>query len=398
MKVDMKNLPDEKKKPGFGRKQAGRGPVKKPFGRKPQDEEPEQELPDKGTAADEEDADEESTGGTGNVYRDNFNMYKEQYSKKLKNANLLQNNKFWIAVIVVLFFVFLSVNSNMSKARNQLTVQLNRAVSEYDKVSTAVAELKAELEEQARIDSIVLSNEEEELARTDAKVQGAFVADLQNDLAGAGIELGKISVDLENMGEDSDARTALVEKQRNLIEKQKSYKEKLKPYFADNSSSMGPGAWYKYLATGIPGKWEFASNASFKGDTMKVLWFLYADDPENPKDHSLLAYCTAVYNATDKTFHDVQVMTTTYADANAEKYSKSEEYVPDGSGMSIKEQLEQLGGGSTPPAGEEYENGTISDREGYKEQVMNGEVEGEEFDSSYMPGLHSDNEDSERSE
>lgn len=367
MKVDIKNMPDEKRKSKFGKK-----PEKVPAKKMPQEETHVQgTVPENST--EEEDTNIPSTG---NVYLDSINRYKEEYAKKLNMASLLRSNKFWIAVLVVLFFVFLSVNSNSTKARNQLTVQYNRTSNEVDKLTTAVTELKMELDEQARIDSVVMSNEEEELARNDAKVQGAQVAYLQN-------KFGEVKV--------TDPE---------LVKKKDEIKKELDPYFSEDAKRLGKGAWYPFLEGGIPGKWEFASNASFKGNTMKVLWFFYANDPENPDDHSMLAYCTAVYHADDGLFYDVEIKTTSYAEANASR--DEEEYVPNNDEESIMEQLQSLAGeGSTPPADEDYVDEATEGRDEYKDKAAHGEIEGEEYDNRYNPGLGGSLEDesgSERSE
>lgn len=372
MKVDINNIPDGKKssnKNKFKRNIKKSIPSKKPQPvKKPAPE----------TIKTEETADNKAAQPSGNVYVEGLKAYRD----KFKASGLLQTNKFWIILLVVLFFVFLSVNSNASKWKNQLTVKLNRTMAETENLNGAIADVKADLEEQARIDSIMLSNDEEELARNDAKVQGNQVAYLQNKF---------YSFRVPADPNDSEAT-------KTYIAEMNDNKKELDPYFDENGKRLGKSMWYSYGVgnnNGVPGKWEFATNASFKGDTVKVLWFCYANDPKNPTDHSLLAYTTAEYSASTKLFTNVVTKTTSYAEAKA---TGDNAFVPNDDETSVLEQFQGVtldqfqrvaeeNGVHTPPADEEYINEAAESRDDYKNKAANGEVPGEEYNINYNKGL-----------
>lgn len=353
MKVNMNQMPDEKrtsKKPRPEQKSSV-STKKKFFGKK------------------------NSAIDPAPVQESNNNVYKEAlkgYANKVKSGSIFQQNKFWIIILVILFLAFISVNSKSSGTKMQLTVQLKRATTETEKLNNAIAEVKADLEEQAKIESVKLTDEEEDLARNNAIAQGKAVELLQNQYRTV---------------EYSDP-------------KYKEIKAELSGYFDENTD--GTAEWYIVTdnfetgkLSGIPGKWEFASNASFKGNTTNVLWLCYADDPENPQDHSLLAYCTARYNADTKLFSNLKRNETSYAEANR----PGNEHVDADQSMSLAEQLQNLANNNsdlitTPDASENFSQDTIDtnneiseNRQSYKDSVRDGEIEGEEYDHNYDVGL-----------
>lgn len=285
MKVNANQIPTDEpevKKKGFGKK-GNKKEASKAKANKTTDEAPEKF--DYGAAIKEqvnkfkEKAGAESDGDG----KFDYGAAIKEQADKIKAKGLLQQNKFWIIVCVVLFFIFISVNSKVSNEKTQLTVKLNRLTKETEDRSTALEQLKIELEEQARIDALKLDEEEEELAKNNAIDQGVHVADLQN------------------MYKKLDAATN--------PEMFRDNKDALDICFGDDDKNART-PWYS-SAGGISGTWEFASKASFVGETARVLWLCYSDD-----DHTLLAFCTAKYNARTKLFSNVEWNMTAYAIAN----------------------------------------------------------------------------------
>lgn len=296
---------------------------------------------------------------SGNVYVEGLKMYRDKWKAQMHGGGIFRQNKFWIITATVLFVVFLAVNSKTSNTRTQLTVQLKRTATETTNLNNAIADVKADLEEQARIDSVKLTEDEEELARNNAIEQGVTVANLQNAYR---------HLDLAT---DREAF--------------KNNKNSLDICFGDNDKNARV-EWYS-SRNGIPGTWEFASKAPFKGNTAKVLWLCYADE-----DHTLLSYCTAKYNADTKLFTDVSWKMTGYAAANI---GTDGEVVDTEHITSVQDALRQLAGeGEIPVADDELDEDTIGinneiseGRSAYKDAVANGDVEGEEFDDNYNVGL-----------
>lgn len=301
----------------------------------------------------------ENPSSGGNVYKEALNGYKDKFKAQMKDGGIFRKNKFWIVTAVILFLIFISVNSNMSNAKTQLTVQIKRAKAETEELNAAIAEVKADLEEQARIDSIKLTQEEEELARNNAIEQGTLVATLQN------------AYRYLDLTEDYEAFT--------------NNKNSLDICFGDNDKNART-EWYSSIS-GIPGTWEFASKASFTGNTAKVLWLCYADE-----DRTLLAYCTAKYNADTKLFTNVEWKMTGYASAHIssdDDSNTSTEQI-----TSVQDALKQLAEESGISTDGEFDEDTINTnnelsntRDSYKESVKNGDVEGEEYDNNYDVGL-----------
>lgn len=341
----------------------------------------------------------------GNVYLVALKEYWSKMQKETKSKGFFRSTKFWIILIVVLFILFISANNKMSGQRARLQSQIRHTNTEIGKLDTAVTDLKAEMEEQAKIDALTLSNEEEDLARNDAKVQGAKVADLQNEYLAIDeeyipqiMEIESALQELSKKEEDAEIRQKKgeLEQQEKELDAAKyneitEVKGKLDPYFDDNGKRAGKGSWYGYNVNGIPGEWEFATNATFKGNTTRVLWLCYSEDRQ------LLAYATSRYNADTKLFSDVTIMLTSYAEANIN--SDSDMLKGSTEELSITEQLQQLAESgevknNTPPADEEFDqetidmnNDVVGAREEYKQKVANGEVEGEEFSTNYITGL-----------
>lgn len=343
-----------------------------------------------------------------NIYLVGLKEYKDKFKKEAKEKGFFRTTKFWIILIIVLFIMFLSANNKMSAKSARLQSQIRHTNTEIGKLDTAVTDFKIELDEQAKIDSITLSQEEEDLARNDAKVQGAMVADLQNKY----LEIDKeympqiieIEAELNDLNEKEDTsenRTKINEleqKEKDLDSAKYSenteVKGRLDAYFDENGKRSGKGIWYSYNTTGIPGKWEFATNATFKGSTTRVLWLCYA------KDRSLLAYATSKYNADTKLFSDVIIDLTSYAEANINNDSDMiEKSAGNDENLSIAEQLQKLVEDgellpSTDPADQEFDQETIdtnnelSDtRDEYEGLVSSGQVEGEEYNTNYITGL-----------
>ncbi len=343
LETDKKQAPEKsesKKKPARPAKNKqlkSRAPSKEPSGEKPKE-------------------------NSGNVYIDGLKEYADKFKKQLKDGGIFSQNKFWIITAVILFVIFLSVNSNVNNTKTGLRIQIKQAKAETEKLNSAIDEVKADLEEQAKIDSVKLTESEEELARNNAIEQGTTVANLQNAYRYLDIEA------------DYDAFM--------------NNKDLLDACFGDNDKNART-EWYSSLG-GIPGTWEFASKASFFGNTAKVLWLCYADE-----DHTLLSYCTGKYNADTKLFTDVEWKMTSYALAHIK--SDSEASSNTGQITSVEESLKKLAeSADTSTEYEEFDEETINSnnelsktRESYKEAVAGGEIEGEEYDSNYNIGLGS---------
>ena len=314
----------------------------------------------------------ETSDSSGNVYAESLKMYRDKWKAQGFGKGIFRQNKFWIGLIIVLFLVFLSVNSNATSTRTQLTVKLKRITTETGNLNTAIEKVKADLEEQARIDAIKMTEEEEELAMNDAKVQGVRVADLQN-------RYRKYDV--------SDPEFSDIKKSLSACFGKDAEKGQTEWYIITKDEN---GKW-----NGIPGTWEFVSNASFKGTTSDVLWLCYADE-----DHSLLAYCTAKYDATTKLFTKVNWEMTRYA---ASQIGTDDDSINTGHITSLpdsfKELAEQGLGSNTPSADEEFDENTINsnnelydNRNDFKNDVSHGDVEGEEYNPNYNIGLNKSNE------
>lgn len=352
---------------------------------------------------------EKSARPEGNVYLDALKEYRDKFQKEAKEKGFFRSTKFWIVLIIVLFIVFISANNKMSAKSTRLQSQIRHTNTEMNKLNTAVDDLKIELEEQAKIEAITLTQEDEDLARNDAKVQGAMVADLQNKYLDIDSEYMPQIVDIEaeltrlreDETENREQISDLEKKEKDLDSAKYSeitdVKGKLDAYFDETGKRSGKGIWYSYNTSGIPGRWEFATNATFKGNTTRVLWLCYA------KDKKLLAYATSRYNADTKLFSDVNIMMTSYAEAHIKNDTDMmEESVSRQTGdenLSIAEQLTRMAESgelevNTPPADEEFDQETIDNnndivgaRDEFKNKVASGEVEGEEFSTNYLPGL-----------
>ena len=362
MKVNMNQIPDEKpesKKPKTIKKS-----VK------------EKRFKEKTSVSDEKQStdksDEDKPAGSNGIYKEALKEYAEKYKHGLRNTDMFNHNKFWIIVIVILFFVFISVNSRAAGTKNQLTVQLKRAVTETEKLNTAIDEVKTDLEEQARIDSIKLTEDEEELARNNAIEQGTNVANWQNAYRSLDIQ--------ENYQAFTDNKNAL------------------DACFGDNDKNART-PWSTKLPSTIPGTWEFVTKASFSGNTAKVLWLCYADE-----DNTLLAYCTAKYNADTELFTNVDLKITAYAQANLG--TDDDEAVNDmEQSASITDMINSLQNSDieseSPAADEEFNEETIEinnelfdSRSSLKDAAASGELEGDGYSQGYDIGLP----DSEESE
>lgn len=315
----------------------------------------------------------EHTGENENsVYRESLAAYREKWAG---SNGILHRNRFWLIVTGILLFLSVAVNTRAGNTRMQLKEQLRRVESEISSLNGVIEEVKNDLEEQARIEAAKLTDEEEELARNNAEAQGAHVAYLQN-------EYGKINVD-----------------DPSFSEKMSKNKTELELCFDDNGSANGAAVWYPYYDSGVFGNWEFVTTAPFYGNTAQMLWLCYADDPERPQDHSLLAYCTADYNAEDRLFTNVDIKTTRYADING---GTDPEYV-DATEMSIQDQLKALKTDvNTPNADEPFDpetvdiNNEVSEtRKSYKDAAADGELEDEEYDSRHNVGLGGSSDESE---
>lgn len=303
-----------------------------------------------------------------------------EYAEKMKGGQLLRKNKFWIVVCVVLFLIFISTNSRMSNQKTHLTMNLNAITKETNDLTEVTEEHKEDLEEQARIESVKLTQEEEELARNNAVEQGVLVADKQN--AYSNIQ----PPESISEGTDEEQRAAYQAAMDAYVQSIKDNAAALDPFFGPDEKN-GRTPWYNYQEPiGISGTWEFASKASFKGTSAQVLWLCYSND-----DHTLLAFCTGKYDAETKVFTELDCKLTQYATSHmttedSETASEAEtEQI-----KSISEKLKELANDPEMqvdgPTDEEKSEMTET-RESFYEDVKNGEVEGEEFDSRYEPGF-----------
>lgn len=295
--------------------------------------------------------------------------------QSVKDGSLFRRNKFWIILCVILFFVFILMNARISNEGTRLKILLNNATRETNHLISATDEVKQDLEEQARIESVKLTQEEEELARNNAIEQGVLVAKLQNEYS----EFEPPESPGENASDEEkaaykaelDAYTQTIRDNRNA----------LKPYFGQNDKA-GESTWYNYKEPlGISGTWEFASKASFKGNDASVLWLCRSEDGQ------LLAYTTAVYHADTKLFTDTKCLMTRYAQSHLTTDTKSDTSGED-SVISIADQVKDI---ADEIPNEELETETSGDlsetRTSYKEDVANGEVKGEDYDENYNVGL-----------
>lgn len=312
------------------------------------------------------------------------NDRKQAFVEQIRSGKILRSNKFWLVVIAILFLAFISANSNASGSKSKLNAQIRRLTTETDALNTAIDEYTRELEEQKRMEDAALTQEEEELARNDAKVQGAEVARLQNVYLS--IDEKYIPQLDAALGDDEQSRSIISDMNAEIT----ANKNSLDPCFDDKGKRDGKGKWYNYNTNGIAGSWEFATNASFRGDTTEALWLCYSKD-----DHTLLAYATSKYNANTKLFGEVSIQLTSYA----ESHVKSD---PDPSQASDQSLIDQMKGlvddgtiqPNTPPADQPFGQDTIDNnndmqdaRDAYKDAVKNGEVDGEGYDENYNIGL-----------
>lgn len=281
------------------------------------------------------------------------NISDEKVSDKSKTT------KFLIIVLVLLFFVFIFVNFNVNRTKNQLIVQLHRTTTQVGQLESAIDEVTQQLEEDAHIEVIALTEEEEVLESDDEVSLCEYVAYLQNQYR---------YVPIDNP---------------DFVDKMGNISSKLYPCFDENDMS-GRSMWYPYVDDGVPGTWEFASNTSSQDGTSKVLWLCYADDPDNPNDHSLLSYCTSTYNADTQLFTDTVVEITSYALNVAMVKTGSPNSVEDlteiadiADAINHTDTVDNV----TPPADQEYVNEASTTREDYKNKVANGEIEWEEYGS-----------------
>lgn len=235
--------------------------------------------------------------------------------KKITFQELIRTNKFWIVLSVILFFVFLFVNGNMNSAKTYYTVTLRNLKSDTAELESAIDDVKAKLDEKAKIEAVTLTQEEEQSANNNAAEQGELVAKLQN------------TYKTTDVSDSPDEFNANVEALNNCF---------------DDTSKDARVPWYggdEY----VPGTWEFASKASFTGNTAKVLWLCKSD-----KDGILLAYCIATYSAETKLFSGVEYKMTKYAEASAN------------------------------PNAEDTTNGVASIIDSLKKMVKNGEIESDD--------------------
>lgn len=292
-------------------------------------------------------------------------------AEKAKNGkdSIFKKNKFWIAVCIVLFLCFISVNSRTSREKMQLTLKLNNLTKETMSLIGATDEVKADLEEQARVESVQLEKEEEEKAKNNATEQGVLVAKLQNDYRE--IQPPAPNEDAEQLKEQQAAYREAIDKTKN----------ELSTFFGpDDQNARTP--WYNYVdPVGIPGTWRFASKAPFKGTKAQVLWLCESEDG------MLLSYCVANYDAETKLFANVDWKLTQHAQVNM----GTDEEIPEGS--DVGNMTNALDGVISPSDVEAAEQdpettGDLSDtRTSYKEKVANGEVEDDEWDENHNIGL-----------
>lgn len=286
----------------------------------------------------------------------------EKPNKPFKVKDLVRMNKFWIALCVIFFIMFLSVNSNTGNMKTYFTVKLRNITSDTESLQASIDELKTKLDEQAKIDSLALSDEERDAAYHSAEEQGKLVATLQN-----------------------------VYKKVNASDNPEEYNTNVNSLDAcfDESSKESRVKWYEYDEF-IPGTWEFVSKASFVSNNtgdINVLWLCYADN-----DHTLLAYCTASYHVSTKMFSNVVYKATKYAEAAANPNSNNNMSSVNSVIDSLKLMIEN---GSIESADEDkpdkktiHTNNEISEsRNSLKEAIKNGSVSDNKYDSRYDIGI-----------
>ena len=317
------------------------------------------------------------------VYKRAFQEYKEKMKTDFHPGEILNSNKFWIVLIIILLFAFVGANSRINTTAARLRIQMQSVTRQVNNLEGAIAEEQERLAEEERLQQeIDLTPEEEETAVNDAKTQGSMTAYLQNQYAVYSAEYEEALGALEEG--DAEGQAAAMQAYRKQIEANQA---ELEGYFDNAGQTNGLTSWSSILGTTIPGTWEFATNAAFEGDTAEVLWLCYADDPE---DHSLLGYCTAEYSASTGLFTHVDVQTTKYAQEHAANDSED----PNADERPLVEQINELTGedwvaDTSGEFDEETleENASLSDtRESYKEAVKNGET-GEGYDPNYDIGL-----------
>ena len=321
------------------------------------------------------------------VYAKAFREYKEKVKTSFHPSALLQSNKFFIILLVILLIAFVSANSRINTTAVRLRSQIQTMTGQINSLEGAIAEEQERLEEEERLAEAEteLTAEEEDVAMNDAKTQGSMVAYLQNQYDSY---FTAYEETLEGLEEgDSEGEVAALNTYR---EQTKANQEELAPYFDNNGQTNGLADWTSILATTIPGSWEFATNAAFEGETAPVLWLCYANDPNNPDDHSLLGYCTADYNAVTKLFTNVDVQVTRYAQTHAANDSDT----PNEDEQPLVDQLQELA--DEPWVGDtsgDFNQETLDTnaslyetRQGYKDKVANGETDAE-YDPKYNIGL-----------
>lgn len=321
------------------------------------------------------------------VYAKAFREYKEKAKASFHPNALLQSNKFFIILLVILLFAFISANSRINTTAVRLRSQIQTVTGQINSLEGAIAEEQERREEEERLAEAEaeLTDEEEEVAMNDAKTQGSMVAYLQNQYDSYFTAYEESLEELEEG--DSEGEAAALNAYR---EQTKANQEELAPYFDNNGQTNGLTDWTSILATTIPGSWEFATNAAFEGETAPVLWLCYANDPNNPDDHSLLGYCTADYNAATKLFTNVDVQVTRYA----QEHATNDSDIPNEDEQPLVDQLQEL-------ADEPWVSNTSGDfdqetldtnaslyeaRQAYKDKVANGETDAE-YDPKYDIGI-----------
>lgn len=198
----------------------------------------------------------------------------------------MRNQKVWAVLLLVLSIgcgaLFFGMNGKLSHLR-ELEQQNNGTISELE------AAIKEQEQQANKTPDVTLSEEEQNTVLSAATALGETVAKYQNAYASL------------NPTTDTAAFQANVEQMSACLGK-------------EDENARVP--WY--ATGGIAGTWNFVSDAEFQNDQAQVLWLCRNQSGE------LLAYATAVYNASENVFEDVQYQWSMLANRNMKSSGEGE--------------------------------------------------------------------------
>lgn len=198
----------------------------------------------------------------------------------------MRNQKVWAVLLLVLSIgcgaLFFGMNGKLSHLR-ELEQQNKGTISELE------AAIKEQEQQANKTPDVTLSEEEQNTVLSAATELGETVAKYQNAYASL------------NPTTDTAAFQANVEQMSACLGK-------------EDENARVP--WY--ATGGIAGTWNFVSDAEFQNDQAQVLWLCRSQSGE------LLAYATAVYNASENVFEDVQYQWSMLANRNMKSSGEGE--------------------------------------------------------------------------